>query len=288
MKRAFKWGSIIIVCGLIISGIAYLGHKQPFDPMSPIEESTANRDVLTRKSFNKIKVTASSADVIIKQGNHFTVSYYGNKNHAVHAQVKDGVLKITQTPVTHSKLAKFQLLNSSDEERCIVTVPQKASLTKIEGHVNNELLLNRILAKKINLESNNGDINVLNSEFDQGKIITTSGDITIRNSSPIQTKLASTSGDINLNKVSLTKGCSLLTSGDFNGQRLTIIGHYSVTNQSGDNSITKSTIDGAKLTTKSGDNNLKRKHRSGGSLERNTTEPNFIYLKNVSGDNIIK
>ena len=52
MKRAFKWGSIIIVCGLIISGIAYLGHKQPFDPMSPIEESTANRDVLTRKSFN--------------------------------------------------------------------------------------------------------------------------------------------------------------------------------------------------------------------------------------------
>lgn len=256
--------------------------------MSPIEESTANRDVLTRKSFNKIKVTASSADVIIKQGNHFTVSYYGNKNHAVHAQVKDGVLKITQTPVTHSKLAKFQLLNSSDEERCIVTVPQKASLTKIEGHVNNELLLNRILAKKINLESNNGDINVLNSEFDQGKIITTSGDITIRNSSLIQTKLASTSGDINLNKVSLTKGCSLLTSGDFNGQRLTIIGHYSVTNQSGDNSITKSTIDGAKLTTKSGDNNLKRKHRSGGSLERNTTEPNFIYLKNVSGDNIIK
>ena len=129
-KRAFKWGSIIIVCGLIISGIAYLGHKQPFDPMSPIEESTANRDVLTRKSFNKIKVTASSADVIIKQGNHFTVSYYGNKNHAVHAQVKDGVLKITQTPVTHSKLAKFQLLNSSDEERCIVTVPQKASLLK--------------------------------------------------------------------------------------------------------------------------------------------------------------
>ena len=107
MKRAFKWGSIIIVCGLIISGIAYLGHKQPFDPMTPIEESTANRDVLTRKSFNKIKVTASSADVIIKQGNHFTVSYYGNKNHAVHAQVKDGVLKITQTPVTHSKLAKF-------------------------------------------------------------------------------------------------------------------------------------------------------------------------------------
>ncbi|MCR5524194.1 MAG: DUF4097 domain-containing protein [Lactobacillus sp.] len=288
MKRAFKWGSIIIVCGLIISGIAYLGHKQPFDPMTPIEESTANHDVLTRKSFNKIKVTASSADVIIKQGNHFTVSYYGNKSHAVHAQVKDGVLKISQAPVTHSKLAKFQLLNNTDEDRCIVTIPQKADLTNIEGHVNNELLLNRVLAKKINLESNSGNINVLNCEFDQGKIITTSGDISIRNSALINTKLASTSGDINLNKVSLTKGTSSLTSGDFNGRRLTVIGHYSVTNQSGDNSITKSTIDGAKLTTKNGDNKLKRKHRSGGSLEQHTTEPNVIYLKNVSGNNIIK
>ena len=76
MKRAFKWGSIIIVCGLIISGIAYLGHKQPFDPMSPIEESTANRDVLTRKSFNKIKLSYLLKNLYLKQFFFIIILFY--------------------------------------------------------------------------------------------------------------------------------------------------------------------------------------------------------------------
>lgn len=130
MKRAFKWGSIIIVCGLIISGIAYLGHKQPFDPMSPIEESTANRDVLTRKSFNKIKVTASSADVIIKQGNHFTVSYYGNKNHAVHAQVKDGVLKLRRHPLLIQNWLNFSYLTVAMKSVASLLFPKRQVLLK--------------------------------------------------------------------------------------------------------------------------------------------------------------
>lgn len=288
MKRVIKWGCIIVICGLIISGIAYLGHKQPFDPLTPIEESTANHNVLTRKPFRKINVTASSADVIIKQGDRFTVSYYGNKNHAVHARVTSGVLKITQTPITHSKLVKFQLLNSSSQERCIITVPKGATLTKITGHVNNELLLNRVFAKVVTLVSNSGNINVLHSEFDQGQINTTSGNIDVRNSALIGTRLASTSGDVTLKRVSLTKGSSTLASGNFSGSRLTITGHYAISNQSGDNSVTKSTIDGVKLITKNGTNQLKRKHNRGGSIEQGASEPNIIVLKTVSGDNTVK
>lgn len=288
MKRAIKWGSIIFACGLIISGIAYLGHKQPFDPLTPIEESKANHDVLTRKSFNKIDVTASSADVVIKQGEHYTVSYYGKKTHAVHATIKNGTLKVTQTPITHSKLAPIQIINGSDEDRCVITIPEGKTLTNIKSHVNNDLILKQLSAKNVTLDSNSGDISILNGEFDRGTVTTTSGDVDIRQSSLLNTKLASTSGDITLAKVSLTKGSSTLTSGDFTGRRLTITGHYTVTNQSGDNLVTKSAIDGAKLTTTNGDNKLNRHHSDGGSLKQNLNEPNVIYLKNTSGDNTIK
>lgn len=288
MKRAIKWGNLILVIGLIISGIAYLGHKQPFDPMTPIEESTANRDVLSRKSFTQIDVTAASADVTIKQGQHYTVSYYGKRNHAVHARVKNGILKVTQTPVTNSKLANFHLVNTSDEDRCIITVPATAKLKLIKGHVNNDLILNRVSAKKVSLDSNSGDISVLNSEYDGGHITTSSGDIIIRRSSLLSTKLATISGDILVSKTALTKGRSTLTSGVFTGRQLTITGHYLVTNQSGDNVVTKSNLDGARISTKSGNNKLKRRTSEGGHLERNLDQPNIIYLKNTSGDNTIK
>lgn len=288
MKRAIKWGSIIFVCGLIISGIAYLGHKQPFDPMTPIEESQANKDVITRKQFSKLDVTASSADVVIKQGQHYTVSYYGKKTHAVRARVKDGVLKVTQTSVTHSKFSNFHIGNNSDDERFIITVPKGSTISKIKGHVNNDLVINRVPIKKVTLDSNSGDISVLNSEFDSGKIATASGDISIRRSSLLNTKLMAQSGDIDLTQTSLTKGNATLSSGDFSGHRLTITGHYTVTNQSGDNTIIKSKIDGAKLTTTSGTNKLKRRVSDGGSLEQKLDSPNIVFLRSVSGDNTIK
>lgn len=288
MKRAIKWGSLIFICGLIISGISYLGHKQPFDPMTPLEESQANHDVLTRKSFKKIDLTASSADVVIKQGQHYTVSYYGKKSHAVHAKVKNGTLKVTQTPVTHSKMFNFHIKNNVDDDRCVITIPKNTTISSLKSHVNNDLVINHVTAKKVALDSNSGDISVLNSEFDGGNVSTTSGDIAIRRSSLLNTKLSATSGDIELFRTSLTKGTASLSSGDFNANRLSITGHYTITNQSGDNTITKSAIDGAKLTNQSGKNKLKHQTSNGGSLKQNLDEPNVVYLRNASGDNTIK
>ncbi|MBB1085567.1 DUF4097 family beta strand repeat-containing protein [Limosilactobacillus fastidiosus] len=288
MKQAIKLGSILFVCGLIISGIAYLGHKQPFDPMTPIEESQANKEIITRKQFSKINATASSADVVIKQGQHYTVSYYGKKTHPVHARVKDGVLKITQMPVTYSKFNNFHIGNNSDNERFIITVPKGLTLSKIKGHVNNDLVINRVPVKEVTLNSNSGDINILNSAFNGGKIATASGNISIRRSSLFNTKLITQSGDIDLSQTSLIKGISTLSSGNFSGHRLTITGHYTVTNQSGDNTIIKSKIDGAKLTTTSGSNKLKRRVSDGGSLKQMLDSPNVIFLKSISGNNTIK
>lgn len=285
IKKGIIAGCWLIICGLFITGIGFLGHHHPFHPTTPVEESTANRHVLSRQSFKQLKITAASAKVTIKQGQHFTVSYYGPRHPAVKAKVKHDSMVISQTPVTKSKHSFFWTINNQ-QDRIIITVPQSSHLNKLWIRTNNELNISQLTAKQLNVIS--GDTNINSSQLENGQFKTTSGDLNLLDTVLINMQLTSTSGDISLNKVSLTNGAAKLTSGDFSGKRLMLNGRYQVKNISGDNTITKTKYNGAQLTTKSGDNQLGYRHQNSGRLTKISDEPNQIILKNISGDNTIK
>lgn len=285
MKRVTKWGLEILICGLLLSGIAYLGHKQPFHPTTPLEESQANHNVITRKAFKKIRFNIPSTNIIIKQGRSYSVSYYGSRTTTPHVRVTDGNLELSQPTVKNRGLFSGRLSNN---DRCVITVPKDKTLTAIQGNFTANLVLSQIAVRKASLTTTNSNIAIKNSTIEGGKINNTSGNLAVRHSSLLNTKLSSASGNISLKRVSLTKGQATLSSGNFSAQHLTIIGHYTVSNKSGNNSVTKSSIDGAKLTTESGMNRLRSRSRTGGTLSRNDDVPNVLFLKNASGNNTLK
>lgn len=285
IKKGLIWGCWIVIAGLFITGIGFLGHHHPFHPTTPVEESTANQHVLSRKQFNRLKVTAASAKVVIKQGTHFTVSYYGPRHPAVTAKVRHGQMVVNQTSVTKSKQSFFWTI-SNHQDRIIITVPQSTHLKALRIRANQDLTISQLTADHLDVVA--GDTNVNSSQFDAGQIQTDSGDLNLLDTVLLSIKLQSTSGDITMKQISLTKGAAHLTSGDFTGKRLTLNGRYQVQNTSGDNTITKTKYNGARLTTKSGDNRLGYRHQEGGKLVKTSDAPNQIVLQNVSGDNTLK
>lgn len=271
----------------VIAGVSYLGHRQPFNPLTPLEESSANQKVLTRKSFNKVKINTSSADVVIKQGSTYSVSYYGRNNQHAKVKVKNKQLTISQPSTKQSWFREHFILTPSPD--CyVVTVPSNASLKSFNVSSQNNINISEMSVKDAKVTTEAGEITINNCEFDQGQCTTGSGDISVKESTLLNNRLASKSGDISLNNTSLTKGSSTLSSGDFTGKQLVIVGRYTVNNQSGDNTVTKSQVNGVSMTTQSGTNKLKRKSKDGGQLTLNSSQFNILYLKNASGDNTYK
>lgn len=287
MKKAIKWGAIILAAGLVIAGISYLGHRQPFNPLTPLEESSANQKVLTRKPFNKVKVTTSSADIVIKQGSTYSVSYYGENNQQGKVKVTNNQLTISQ-PTSKQNWFKEHLIFTPSIDRYVITVPKHTSLKSFNVNSKNSINVSGMRVKNANITNDTGNITINNCEFDQGQTITGSGNITVKNSTLLNNRLTSSSGDITLSNTSLTKGSATLASGDFIGKQLVIVGPYTVNNQSGDNTVTKSQVNGVSMTTQSGSNKLNRKSRDGGRLTWNSGQFNILYLKNASGDNTYK
>lgn len=284
MKRAFQIGGGLVIIGLIMAAIGFFSHRQPFNPLTNPGQNT--RTTLTTKKFNRVKVTAASADVVVKQGEGYAVKYYGTRHPAIKAQVKGNQLTVTQTHITKSKHVHF--FNDSDD-RVVITVPKGVKLANLTVAANSDLTVNDLNLASAKLTANGGDVTVNDSKINGGQLTTDSGDLTINRSKLTGTEVKTDSGDIELARVTVNGGKATLTSGDLDADRVTVNGHYRVNNQSGDSEVHTTNHPGAILTSDNGDSELgHHRNEDGGTIQRDTANPNLIHLVNQSGDNLVK
>lgn len=285
MKRAFQIGGLLVIIGLIMAAVGFFSHRQPFHPLTEPEQVLTTRSTLTTKHFNRVKVTAASADIEVKQGKSFAVKYYGTRHPAIKTQVKDGQLTITQTHITQSKHVHF----FDSEDRIIITVPKGTKLANLSATANSELTITGLDLARVKATTIGGDLTINDSKVKSGQLVTDDGDIAIADSKLTATQIKSASGDVDLARVTVNGGKANLTSGDLTADRLNVSGQYRINNQSGDVEVKTSNHPGAILTNNNGDNELgHRENDNGKTLQRDTTNPNLIRLNNQSGDNSVK
>lgn len=285
MKKIFTAGWIILLIGIVVTAVGYFGHHQPFNPVNVAEQLPHH--TTTTKSFNSIKATVASADITIKEGTRYQVSYYGRRQQALKVKVKNHQLILTQTPVTRAKHHFNLILN--DDERIVITVPKGHQLTTTTVKANDDISLRNLQSANAKVTSNDGDVLIIKSTLNNGKLSATDGDLTITNSQLNNVQTITNDGDITISRSTINKGQARLNSGDFTGHRLTINHHYTVNNNSGDNTVTLANKNiGAKLLNNSGDNELPQQSSTGGTLSQQVTAANLIVLNNNSGDNAVK
>lgn len=248
MKKVFKVGVIVLILGVILLGVGFLNNGDKtvyFENNRPAIFHPHTKTISTNKAFERIDISASTANVVIREGKNYQITYSGISKHTPAATVHNNVASIRQT-------GSFPLVFNFNEyqphqDLIIVTIPH-----------------DQALAGRIHLES--GDLTVSKVKMDN--IDVNSG-----------------AGDVEYRQVTLRGGSTKLSSGNFTGHDLTVQGHYTVNNQSGDNTVTNTTVDGYFLKTDAGDNELNGEDKGEESLHQNDDAENVLRLLTQSGDN---
>lgn len=248
MKKVFKVGVIVLILGVILLGIGFLnnGNKTVyFENNRPAIFHPHTKTISTNKAFERIDISASTANVVIREGKNYQITYSGISKHTPAITVHNNVASIRQT-------GSFPLVFNFNEyqphqDLIIVTIPHDQALA--------------------------------------GRIYLESGDLTVSKIKMDNIDVNSGAGDVEYRQVTLRGGSTKLSSGNFTGHNLTVQGHYTVNNQSGNNTVTNTTVDGYFLKTDAGDNELNGEDKGEESLHQNDNAENVLRLITQSGDN---
>lgn len=250
MKKLFKIGWLLILVGGIVLAVGYFNHGNRAIYIAngrPAVVRRHARKLSNNGKFERVDITATTANVIISQGDQYQISYYGT-GHVPTATVHNNVASIRQQggAVMHFVLFDYP---STSQDLIVITVPR-----------------DQALAGRIRLES---------------------GNLTVKNISLDNADVDVEDGDVNYQQVTLRNGNTKLISGDFTGDNLTIQGHYTVNNESGDNTVTATTTDGYFLKTTDGENDLNGEDKGSTTLHQNDQAANVLSLITKAGDNQI-
>lgn len=79
-EKTFKVGLGILVIGIVLMVVGFAGHGMKnvsFEGTTPVIEKQVTKKLSTAKEFNRVNLTSSSANVLIKTGSKFSISYQG-------------------------------------------------------------------------------------------------------------------------------------------------------------------------------------------------------------------
>lgn len=189
---------------------------------------------LSTKEFSSIKADLDLADLEIKTGKEFKVSYEGHQHFTPTATVKNGQLTLSQ-PIHGS-------YHCSGTERVTIVVPEKL--------------------KRVDIRTEEGDINVEKLATIAGEIHSSDGDVTLRQvTTEKELKIAADEGDVNLHDLTLQNGLSVYAD-------------------EGDVNISGTAASGYDLATDEGDLTVHGRDVSGDDASH--------YLKDTKSKNVIK
>lgn len=215
MKRIFKIGWLVLVVGLVATAIGYFNHgAQNVDLVAgrPHVQRPGNWQ-LTRRHFNQVDLDVTTADVTVKTGRHFAVTYQGVSRNRPRVTVKNGRLTVRQA--AHDAILAPHQVN----ERLVVTVPRGTKLT----------------ASRIELGS--GNLTVTGVNLADTKIKAASGDVDLTNVTLAGGQTHLSSGDFTAHRLRVNGHYQVKNESGDNETYATGIGGYRVQTDSGDNEV---------------------------------------------------
>lgn len=244
---------------------------------------------LTDKEFYKLKIKLGVGDVIIEQGENFSVSFIGKKTYLPLVQLSDGKLQLKQ---------KINLLERGEAELKVV-IPQEVTLDSLDIQTNSgnieiidikaekaylkstagRVRVRRVAIAESLLESTDGNVTVRNSDLADGKLATYDGEIKVSGSTLSRVVLNVTDGDMNLTDVTIDEGSANLKAGNFTLDHAVFKSDYEIKNIEGNNTVWSANLKYARVRTANGLNNISFDPQPSGVILTMTT---------VDGDNVVE
>lgn len=243
MKQVIKITAIISLCfiliGIGLAGSGYmLGGSMSWSYLPSTNrfftEKNAKHKIIKKDldAFTSIDLSSDSYDIVITQGDSYSLSYPEYKNIHTSYSVENDTLKLNSKS---EHTVNFSLSGTSYSDYALVlTVPSKQAL------------------HEITLKSSSGDIELSHLTFDQVDLTANYGDITLSHLSGNALDLAADAGDVDISDTELESGNFTLNYGDFD-IKSTTISEFNLVNDSGDFSAKKFTSDTTNLNLHYGD-----------------------------------
>ncbi len=111
MKRIFKIGVIVLILGVILLGIGFFnnGNKAVyFENNRPAIFHSHTKTISTNKAFERIDISASTANVIVREGKKYQITYSGISRHTPAVTVHNNVAAV-KFCLQFAKLVAFRL-----------------------------------------------------------------------------------------------------------------------------------------------------------------------------------
>lgn len=176
MKRLFKVGGIILIVGVLALAIGFFngGNKTVyFENARPIVIHDHVKHLSTNQKFNRLNLNVSTANVVIRQGSKYKITYYGMGGHIPTASVKNGTATVRQDgTISYS----FNLNNYRDQNLIVITVPHGQALRGKLQLKEGDLKLEKLTLQKMAVLSHDGDIDYQQVTVNGGKTSLKEGD----------------------------------------------------------------------------------------------------------------
>lgn len=177
MKRMFKWGWIVLIVGLLTLTVGYLNHGNQninFAAGRPQVQREGSWQ-LSRKVFDRVNLDVGTADVTIKRGRRFVVSYQGRQAERPQVSVKDRVLTIKQTG-SH-RYSFFQM--HVNQNQVTITLPRNAQIRGGEiDMATGNLTVTDVDLADTTISNDSGDVDLNGLTLENGRAKLASGNFT--------------------------------------------------------------------------------------------------------------
>lgn len=315
MKKAFKWGWVVLAVGLLfllIGGFTHGAKNVVFNGWRPMVYSTKpdfQKDYAVA-DFDQVDVATSNADVTIRRGDAYRVQYHGRKSARPSVKVLNGRLTVRQKGSTEKNgFIGFRWFDYSQDvsNKLTVYIPDNVKLKKIRN-LNNygdthmqgisianleaigsdgSLKLSNLNVDTTNIEMRDGDVYLENTNLLGGLVTSEDSDIDVQNGALRNVELQQDDGDISMHNVALDGGKANVSEGDVNITESTVTHGYSLTNSDGDNVLRNVNAGGFDVTNSDGDNTVFGNSSESGHIHSGTTQ-NVVIVKNSDGDNTVR
>lgn len=180
MKKLFKFSVGILIVGLILTAVGFWGHgarNVSFDGLKPVIAKKVNENLLTNQHFDRLDLNVDSANITIKPGRKFKVSYRGVSNTQPKALITDQLLTVEQTRTA----AGVFWNNSATVDDITITVPKGTKLAGTIKATSGDVTVDGVDLSGVTIDARDGDVDLRNLTVEGGKAQLESGDFTSRN-----------------------------------------------------------------------------------------------------------
>lgn len=181
MKKLFKIGWLILVIGLVALGIGYFNGGSNAVAFSNHGRATVVtshvRHLSSNKRFDRLDLSASTANVVIKQGDKYQVTYYGMGGEIPTARLNGKKMTVKQT----GHVSVHLMFNDyNDQDKIVVTVPKGHTLSGKVNVYNGGLVVSKVKLNHCTVNVRDGDVVYNKTILNGGKTTLTEGDFTGR------------------------------------------------------------------------------------------------------------